>query len=302
MRLNITNKLLSQLGNSGAKVMRDVSLANITSFGIGGPADLLIRVETPEQIRSSLRTLANEEIPIYVLGSGTNVLISDKGFVGAIIKPVSRRLEPLRLNGFSVGSGRALRDVLDVAAKSGFSGGEDLIGIPGSVGGCIAMNAGAWGASISDILRSVLVFDMNGDEIDIDLQSSFEYRGFKYREKSVIAQSEIVFNEIRSPIDILEKMKEIEEKRASTQPIRERSAGCIFKNPPDDHAGRLIEAVGLKGFSFRGAKISEIHANFMVNSRNAKASDIQFLIDEVIRKVYQEFDIELELEIIKLGF
>ncbi len=286
----------------GIEFRRDVSMSQLTSIGIGGPADFLITPFTVEEISRTLRILASENIPVFIIGRGTNLLPADEGYRGALVKPSLTRCDPWKEGNFFAGAALPLQEVIMKAMKNGLSGGEELFGIPGSVGGAVAMNAGAYGKWISNILDEIVAFDMTGEEIEVKLDDAFDYRKFKLRGKAVIAECEFTFKSLNEPSLLAKKAIEYETERKKSQPLDERSAGCIFINPPGDHAGRLIEKAGLKGRRIGGAEVSDLHANFIVNKDNASARDVIKLIEIIRESVRKEFGIELETEIITPGY
>ncbi len=294
--------IIRALEEVGIEVCQDVPMAAMTSFGIGGPADLLLKPTTPQEISSSLRILAEESVAVFVLGRGTNLLPADEGFRGAMLKPSSTRCDPWKEGNFITGSALPLSELVERALKNGLSGGEELMGIPGSVGGAVAMNAGAYGKWAADVLAGVVAFDMSGEEVTVETGEAFGYRRFDSRGEVVIAEAEWTFKSMGDPEKLLAKAKEFDRRRKSTQPIGERSAGCIFMNPEGDHAGRLIEVAGLKGKRVGGAEISEIHGNFIVNKGGATARDVIELIRFAQAMILKEFRIELKPEVITPGY
>lgn len=279
-----------------------VMLSTMTSFGIGGPADLLVRARNEVELAKCLRIISQEGIPIFVIGRGTNILASDEGFKGAILKIENIEISEVGRGRFRFGAGIALDAVVEYTANKGFADAMEFAGIPGSFGGAIAMNAGAWEKSTSNVLDNIEAFDLNGNPIDVDIRDIFDYRTFKRRGESVIFSGTIKLEIEDDPKNIRDRRKQILSKRTKTQPLTDRSAGCVFKNPQGDHAGRLIDIAGLKGFSVGDASVSEIHANFIVNKGEATASDVLKLIEKIREIILEKFGIELELEIIKLGF
>jgi UDP-N-acetylmuramate dehydrogenase len=296
------DNIISALAEAGIETLRNTPMSSLTSFGIGGPADLLVKPISPEEISLSLRILAEEGVPVFVIGRGTNLLPSDDGFRGALLRPSSLRCDPWKEGNFIAGAALSLNELIDKALRNGLAGGEALAGIPGSVGGAIAMNAGAYEKWTADTIAGVVAFDLNGEEIEIDVAKAFGYRSFVMRGKAVIAEAEFSFKSLKDTESLIEKAREYDLRRKSTQPIGERSAGCIFVNPPGDHAGRLIEEAGLKGTRIGGAEVSDIHANFIVNKGGATAKDVIGLIYLIRESVLKEFGIELETEVITPGY
>ncbi len=296
------NTIIKAFEESGIPFRVGVPMSDLTSFGVGGPADLLVLPKNIEQIAKSLRMLAEEEIPVFAMGRGTNLLPSDSGFRGALLKPTSRECEPRKEGNFMVGPDLPLEDFITRAITDGLAGGEALMGIPGNVGGAIAMNAGAFDVRTGDLVANILAFDLEGKELELDIEKAFEYRDFAGRGKSVIAEAEFRFVSMNEPEKLLEKAEEYKRRRGETQPVGQRSAGCIFVNPEGEHAGQLIEEAGLKGTRIGGAHISRKHANFIINKGNATSSDIIELIELIRKTVNYKFGIELKPEVITPGY
>lgn len=284
-------------------IQRKVVLAPYTSFRVGGPADYFAQVGNLSELRQAISFAKTRHLDVFVLGKGTNLLVSDKGFRGLVIK-LSKEFSKILVEGEEVVAGGAtqLALVSSAAARNSLSGLEWASGIPGTVGGAVKMNAGAHGFSISDVIKSILIFDVESES----LKKLWRHEaGFSYR-SSNIEQSEIVLEAtflLKSGDS--ERIKKMIEsyfrERKSKQPIQQRTAGSVFKNPPGDFAGRMIEACGLKGLRIGDAGISEIHANFIVNYGNASAEDIYNLIKKVQQEVYDRFQVMLEPEIVFLG-
>jgi UDP-N-acetylmuramate dehydrogenase len=295
-------KVIEVLEGAGIPVRRDVPLSELTSFGIGGPADMLVLADDPAKMKKTLKTLSQEKIKVFIIGKGTNLLASDAGFRGALIRAASTRLVKIGEGKYAVGASAQLDNLVMQTAEDGYCDGESLSGIPGSFGGGVAMNAGAWGASTSEIVDDIVAFDLEGNEIKFDKSNTFAYRKFSGRGKIAIMEGVVSFTKTDEPSAIKERIRGIKNRRAENQPLSERSAGCAFKNPENDHAGRIIDVAGLKGMSVGGAYVSEKHANFIVNKGGATSDDVLKLIEIVREKIRIDFSVELEMEIIKLGF
>ena len=295
-------KIKKALRESGIRTESEVLGSRLTSFGIGGPVDLLVFPRSEGEVSEALRLLSDGGIPVYPLGRGTNLLISDRGFRGAMIKTDIQHCRAIRNGLFEIGAGVRMEEFVETALDAGYAGPEAFGGIPGSIGGGIAMNAGAWDAFIGDFVDDIVAFDLSGEEIDVIPEGVFDYRKFALRGKSVVASASFSFTEEGNPEHLIRKAEKFRSRRAKNQPVRERSAGCVFRNPPGDHAGKIIDELGLKGFSEGGAVVSEKHANFIVNRGGASAEDILKLVDEIRNRVRKERNIELKLEIIKIGF
>jgi len=274
-----------------------------TTYGIGGPADAYVIPKDPDDLRTVLSYARKANIPTVFLGSGSNILVSDLGIRGIVIS-LKKEFSKLVFdeNHVSVGAGVKLGKLVKEAAKHRLTGCENLIGIPGTVGGAIFMNAGAYGQEVSAYLMSLDIMN----KIGIVNTLSSESIKFEYRHTSLFPESIILRAEFQFPNDdaetIQKNMKESGRKRKSSQPLNFRSAGSVFKNPDDVAAGYLIDKAGLKGTISGNALISEKHANFFVNTGNATAEDILNLIHIARTAVKNKFDIDLELEITLLGF
>ena len=270
-----------------------------TSFGIGGCASCLIFPKTISQVKYLLRSLNKTALKYYIIGSGTNMLISDSGYNGVIIS-LKKTFKSIDIDNdiITVESGVMLGTMVKEAVKRNIGGLESLGGVPGTVGGALYMNAGAFGSEISNYFKWAITIDMDGNQKkyykdDID----FSYRFSTFPDNEIITKSRFKFFIGKS--DVIKKVKlESSNKRKKSQPLKFRSAGSIFKNPNKSiAAGYLIDQAGLKGCSKGDAEISTKHANFIINKGSASYKDVLFLIDFVRKKVRSKFDINLELEV-----
>lgn len=277
-----------------------------TSLGIGGPADVFTAPEDPVSFRNLMIVLKKESVPFSAVGGGTNILISDEGIDGVVVSVREfRRIDVLQESGVEVGlfveAGVLLQKLVNFCQTNGYSGVEGLTGIPGTVGGAICGNSGSFGYEIGDVVESVVMMNSEGklDRYDA-MDLGFEYRG------SRISRSDIVVNaSLKLRKDDAEAVAErtgrfFSEKKGS-QPIMERSAGCVFKNPDGNTAGRLIDEAGCKGMRRGGIEVSSIHANFFVNRGGGVASDFMLLMDQVASLVHKRFGVSLEPEIKVVG-
>lgn len=280
-------------------------LSNHTTFRLGGPADIFIMPSSLDEIQEIVEFANCKSIPLHVIGMGSNLLISDEGLRGIVLKLAS----PLDNISFEeeqvlVEAGAKCTRLIADALKNQLTGLSFLSGIPGTIGGAIAMNAGTGGKAIGDILQSVWLYDcvdrQNCILFPADLNFAYRDSIFKKSDRYVILQAKLTINS--GNVD--EEIKVIREKltkRKLTQPLRYPNAGCIWKNPPGCSAGKLIEDLGLKGFRKGRARISELHANFIVHQGKAKAREVLELIYYIEEKVFQAYQIELEREIKILG-
>ncbi len=273
-----------------------------TSFGLGGPADVLVDAADERSLKDCAALLADEGVPTRVLGRGTNVLVRRGGIEGAVII-AGRALGGIRREGTEVlaGSGVPLSKLLSFCAGEGLSGLEGLAGIPGSVGGAVVTNAGSHGVSIGERLVDVVVFEPGGSSRAIPVDRiGIGYRRSELPHGAVVEKARVGLDE-GDPESIRTAQHEMMDRKWRAQPCGMRSAGCIFKNPPEVPAGLLIDRAGLKGTRVGGAVVSDQHANFIVNDRGATADDVERLIDAVRRKVRETEGVELELEVEVIG-
>ncbi|OEF99528.1 UDP-N-acetylenolpyruvoylglucosamine reductase [Vulcanibacillus modesticaldus] len=289
--------------SSVGEILENEPLSKHTTWKIGGPADVFIETKGKEELVKTINILNDNQVSWQVLGRGSNVLVSDKGFQGAIIS-LNKNFQEINFDGSVVQTeaGASLIRLANLAAKNGLTGLEFAGGIPGTIGGAIYMNAGAHGSDISQILESAEVLLDNGGIVTWrNTDFEFEYRtSILQRKKAILLTA--VFSLMQGDRKIIaEDMARFKDRRRRTQPFNYPCTGSVFKNPPNDYAGRLIEQLGLKGFQIGGAQVSTIHANFIVNTGNATAKDVLSLIDYIKDKVYQEFQVVLESEVELIG-
>lgn len=287
--------------------LADEPLSRHTSFRIGGPAELLFIPKSERDLIEAVRFLDSAGIKRYVIGAGTNILVSDKGLKGCVIKIVNviRGMKIIKREKstayIQVMAGESLRRLNEFAIKNGLIGTEFCFGIPGSVGGAIVGNAGTRLGEMGGIVNSLtLIREMGYIETISRDRLSFTYRECNIPEDSIILSAEIVLRDGGKDVSIRD-VKELKNYRKKSQPHGYPSAGSIFKNPKEDSAGRLIELAGLKGLRLRGAEISEQHANFIINRGKADAESVIKLIDIARSEVQRLFGVRLDLEIRLLG-
>lgn len=274
-----------------------------TTFRVGGEADVFVQVTGREQLLSIIGYLAKIEEDFFVLGRGSNILVGDKGFRG-IILDMSRYYTEIRVEGTCIiaQAGASLPRVAAVAAEHGLSGLEFAAGIPGTIGGAVVMNAGAYDGEMKQVVKKVAVISKSGEEMELD-GASME---FGYR-TSIIKNRPFVVEEVElelvpgSKEDIVRKGVEFNRRRREKQPLEYPSAGSTFKRPEGYFAGKLIMDAGLRGFRVGGAQVSEKHCGFVINVGNATATDISELMDEVRNRVKERFGVTLEPEVIRIG-
>jgi UDP-N-acetylmuramate dehydrogenase len=282
---------------------KNISLAPYTTFKIGGAAKYFYTVKSIEDLTGAVKLAKKEGLPFFILGNGSNVLVSDKGFDGVVIKIENCKLKIVNCK-ITVDAGVLLTKLVNESVKAGLTGLEWAAGIPGTIGGAIRGNAGALGSSMADLIKTVEVFDITNLKIQTfeNKDCKFGYRDsvFKHNKNLIIFSAELELK--KGDRKKSEKLiKEYLKQRKEKQPLEYPSAGSIFKNPNGRAAGYLIEQCGLKGKKIGKAMISEKHANFIVNLGNAKAKDVKKLIDLCKEKVKEKFGIELEEEIEYLG-
>lgn len=278
------------------EIKRDVILGPMTSFGIGGPARFYAEPSTADEVSECLEIARAEGVPVFVLSAGTDVLIADEGVPGLLIS--ARRLKGISVEeGLLIaGAGEALTRVCLFAAEVGLAGTEELYGIPGAMGGAVAKNAGAYGREMAELVAWADVVTPKGVARFSREDLRMTYRGSALPEAGILVRVALKL-ERSDPAKLRNAMYYYNEKRKRHQPIGQRSAGCIFKNPPGAHAGALVESAGLKGLRVGDAMVSPIHANFIVNVGQATARDVRELIRMVRARVEEVHGVALETEI-----
>ncbi|NTW05489.1 MAG: UDP-N-acetylmuramate dehydrogenase [Peptococcaceae bacterium] len=274
-----------------------------TSWKIGGPADLFIEPSGVEELKTALFLAVEKGIPVTIIGAGTNLLVRDGGIEGIVIKISGGFSEIIAdKNIISAGSGVKLNRIALFARDSGIGGLEFLSGIPGTVGGAVVMNAGAYGVSLSDIINQVFCIDFKGNEyVYSSDQLDWGYRKSIFQEKELIVTRVLLQGEAKAESLIAADMEKIISSRREKQPLEYPSAGSVFKNPSGSYAGRLIQESQCQGMQIGDAQVSLKHANFIINRGNATASQVLSLIDLVRETVKSKTGFSLEVEINILG-
>jgi UDP-N-acetylmuramate dehydrogenase len=292
-------KVAGALRELGVELQTDASLAQLTQLGIGGSTDLL-RVRKHEAIPELLSLLASEGVAHKFLGGGSNLLVADGQLPWVVLQLV--RPEPdveIAGNFAQVDAAADLGRTVTFCAKQDLGGMEGLIGVPGTVGGALRMNAGAYGMQIGTYVREVKVCRAATGKIELlkGQQISFEYRHTSFAQDDMMLSVKL---ELPSKAfrEILQGIRICNEKRRASQPLGQKSAGCIFKNPPGASAGRMIDELGLKGLSVGDARISDRHANFFINAGKASAQDMLKLISDVRERVQKTYGMSLENEVV----
>lgn len=283
------------------RLRQNTDLSKTNWFRVGGPAEWLFKPENAADLAEFLKLLPTE-IPVTVLGVGSNLIVRDGGIEGVVVK-LGRGFTTLSVNDTSISAGAACLDihVAQFACDHSITGLEFLSGVPGTIGGAVRMNAGAYGSDISQVLAQVEIVERSGAIRTLNHKAlGFIYRNSALPEGAIVT-SAILQGHPGDKTEIAARMAEIQAQRESTQPIRARTGGSTFKNPPGHKAWELIEKAGCRGLMVGGAQVSEKHCNFLINTGNATAADLENLGEEVIRRVHEKTGITLEWEIKRIG-
>ena len=291
------------LTQPGSRLRFGEPLAKHTHFGIGGEATAYIEISTVSELAALARFHKQWDVPVAIIGRGSNLLVSDTGFKGISVRLVGE-LAKLEADGkvVSVGAGLSLPALSKTMSRSGLSGVEFALGIPGSVGGALIMNAGAWGSSFGDVVTDVTVMTDSGELVNLThAEAAFEYRHSGLETYFCVTGATLAL-EPGDVDEITDRMQTFYKQKVATQPFAEENAGCMFKNPPGDSAGRLIDISGLKGYRIGGAEVSTVHGNFILNLDNATAEDVLKLVAHIQQQVRDKTGISLQPEVKRLGF
>ncbi len=303
MRAELREQLIGLLGE---RLRFAVPLTRYTSFRVGGPAEVFAEPDTLTELQTLVALLHQESVPYFLLGGGTNILISDKGIRGVVIKlgegfNYSRWEEERDTAHVGVGAGRSLGRFVREAVGKGYGGVEFAEGIPGSAGGGLLMNAGAFGGELSRVVEAISGVCADGTPVRLPGDRlGFAYRRTALSPGLIVAEIEFRLQRVRQEA-LLAAMLEAQRKRQQTQPHGYPNAGSIFKNPPGAYAGRLIETAGLKGLTRGGAQVSERHANFIVNTGTARAAEVRQLMGQIQQTVWEKDQVWLEPEVRLVG-
>lgn len=285
----------------------DEPMAGHTSLKIGGPVDIMVFPEDPASLKNILAAAGREDIPVFVFGAGTNLLAADGRIEG-----IGVSLKAFRSIEFTkgtddekavlyVGAGTSLVTLTNFACEGGYSGIEGLVGIPGYLGGAVFMNAGSFGTELKDVIVSIAVMNMKGEISVIGREElEFSYRHLSLPEDSLILSANIALRK-DSPEEVSARTREFMNIKKASQPLGVNSAGCVFKNPEEDAAGKLIEAAGCKGIRVGAIEVSRLHANYFINKNGGTCRDFMELMSIVKEKVLRRSGIELEPEIKIIG-
>ena len=297
----IENKFCACLGSDN--VYRNEPMRKHTTFRIGGPADFYLCPHSAKEIQKTVAICREEELPYFILGNGSNLLVSDQGYRGVVIQ-LWKNVSDILVEGCRIRAkaGASLAKIAGEALDEGLTGMEFAAGIPGTLGGAVVMNAGAYGGEMKDILQEALVMDEQGEIFTLKKEElHLGYRTSIIKEKGYIVLAAALELKPGDRKEIKEKMDELKQRRVEKQPLDMPSAGSTFKRPEGYFAGKLIMDAGLRGFSVGGAQISEKHCGFVVNTGKATANDVLTLIREVQKRVRDKFGVELETEVKFLG-
>lgn len=284
------------------KVFEQEPMKRHTTFRVGGPADVLVR-PAAEELPEVLALCRDHEIPYFIIGNGSNLLVGDKGIRGLVIEMTGdRELLTVTGNVLTVGAGVLLARAARKAAEEGLCGMEFAAGIPGSIGGAVVMNAGAYGGEMKDIIESVKVLTKDGDEKRLTREGlALGYRTSCIIPKQYIVTEAVLKLEQGDRTQIEARMGELKQKRVEKQPLEYPSAGSTFKRPEGYFAGKLIMDAGLRGYQVGGAQVSEKHCGFVINRGDATAADICRLMEDVRENVQKQFGVTLEPEVKLVG-
>lgn len=300
----MNDQFLTELQNvmGGSGIFMQEPMKKHTTFRVGGPADVLVQPD--ETALAAILALCRQyHVSYSFIGNGSNLLVGDKGIRGVVIE-MTDPMGNIEVDGTKITAqaGAMLSKIANTAASNGLGGMEFAAGIPGSVGGAVVMNAGAYGREMKDIIEKVYVLDENGAQLELDRDAlDMGYRHSCIPEKKYIVTKVVLEVVPRNEAEIRSEMKELNEKRAEKQPLQYPSAGSTFKRPEGYFAGKLIMDAGLRGYQVGGAQVSEKHCGFVINKGDATAADICQLMRDVSDKVQAQFGVVLEPEVKMIG-
>lgn len=296
------DSLFQEIMDSG-KVLRQEPMSRHTTFRIGGPADYLLQPGNSEEVQKAVEACSRKGIPWFIMGNGSNLLVSDQGYRGAVIQ-MYRNMSRVTADGcrITAQAGASLASLSRKAMEASLTGLEFAGGIPGTLGGAVAMNAGAYGGEMKDVLESVTAMEPSGKIITLQAdQLEMGYRASVVKRRGyIVLEAEIKLCPGKREA-IREKMQELAQKRSSKQPLEYPSAGSAFKRPEGHFAGKLIMDAGLKGYRAGDAQVSEKHCGFVINRGHATAADVAAVMRHVREEVKRQFQVELEPEVKFLG-
>jgi len=301
MNYNFYKKLCELLKED--RIYIDEPMKKHTTFRVGGPADYFVTPKTAEEVKSIVVLCNQEKIPYYILGNGSNLLIGDKGYRGVMIQ-IYKEMSEIEIEGekICIQAGALLSRVGNMALEAGLQGFEFAAGIPGTMGGAVVMNAGAYGGEIKDVIIDATVLTPEGEILVIPKEKlELGYRTSVIAEKNYIVLEANVQLRRGDKEVIRARMNELKEQRVAKQPLEYPSAGSTFKRPEGFFAGKLVQDAGLRGFQVGGAQVSEKHCGFVINKDNATAADVVELMKQVGEKVNAQFGVQLEPEVKCMG-
>ena len=301
MNVNIKQHFQEILGND--RVLEAEPMGKHTTFRIGGPADLFVAPENTDEIKKLIAICKEEKVPYFILGNGSNLLVSDKGYRGVIIQ-LYRSFGQITLkeNEIHAQAGALLSGIAAMAREASLTGFEFAGGIPGTLGGAVVMNAGAYGGEMKDVLKEVTVLTPEGEVVTLQARElQMGYRTSIIKESGYIVLEAVISLKKGDQDEIKSRMQELAGMRSSKQPLSYPSAGSTFKRPEGYFAGKLIMDSGLRGYQVGGAQVSEKHCGFVINTGNATAKDVTTLMADVQRIVLEKFGVKLEPEVKFLG-
>ena len=284
-------------------VLYDDPMKKHTTFRVGGPARALVEPGSAEDVKSVVEFCKSEQIPYYIVGNGSNLLVGDKGFRGAIIQ-LYKSMGTFQVEGnqITAQAGCSLAQIANAALDAALTGFEFAAGIPGTLGGAVVMNAGAYGGEMKDVLASVRVMTEEGEIMELPAEElGLGYRTSIIPEKRYIVLGAVISLTEGKKEEIKAQIDDLRQKRVSKQPLEYPSAGSTFKRPEGYFAGKLIQDSGLKGFTVGGAQVSEKHSGFVINKGNATAADVMELIRQVTAKVKEDTGVTMEPEVKQIG-
>ena len=285
------------------QILTNEPMSRHTTFRIGGPADYFIMPGTAEELAQVIRLCREADVPFYIMGNGSNLLVGDKGYRGAVIQ-IFKRMNAVRVEDDCIyaQAGALLSKIAAEALKAGLGGFEFASGIPGTLGGALMMNAGAYGGEMKQVLKSAEVLDMEGNVFSLPVEEmELGYRTSIFSKKGYIVLGAEIVLQPGSPQEIREKMDDLKERRVTKQPLEYGSAGSTFKRPEGYFAGKLIQEAGLRGFRVGDAQVSEKHCGFVINRGNATAAEVVRLMNEVTDRVEKNSGVRLEPEVKRIG-
>lgn len=301
MDQKIIERFSNLLGNE--KVRINEPMNRHTTFRIGGPADYFLLPSSSEEVKGILEICKEESLQYFILGNGSNLLVSDEGYRGVIIQ-LYRNYGGLTVEGTEIraGAGVLLSQIAATARNESLTGFEFAGGIPGTLGGAVVMNAGAYGGELKDVLKEAVVMDREGNIFTVPVEKlAMGYRTSLVKTAGYLVLEAVIFLKKGSQEEIRDTMKDLADRRISKQPLEYPSAGSTFKRPEGYFAGKLIMDAGLRGYQVGDAQVSEKHCGFVINKGNATAADVLTLIENVREKVQEQFGVTLEPEVKFLG-